>query len=116
MMSGFTPGDCGGDLCTPFTYGTQEGNATGMFDDDIFGARQEKTSSLAEKNGQGSSGGGVGGADKAWEAEAPSNQVDTDWLLSLCEGDGFSLQMLNEMMRLDGGVGGAGVGVFDVGG
>lgn len=28
-------------------------------------------------------------------------QMDAEWMLSLCEGDGFSLQMLNEMMRFE---------------
>ena len=32
-------------------------------------------------------------------------QMDAEWLLSLCEGDGFSLQILNEMMRFEPSLG-----------
>jgi len=32
-------------------------------------------------------------------------QMDAEWMLSLCEGDGFSLQMLNEMMRFEPSLG-----------
>lgn len=32
-------------------------------------------------------------------------QMDAEWLLSLCEGDGFNLQMLNEMMRFEPSLG-----------
>jgi hypothetical protein len=32
-------------------------------------------------------------------------QMDAEWLLSLCEGDGFSLSMLNEMMRFEPSLG-----------
>ncbi len=32
-------------------------------------------------------------------------QMDAEWMLSLCEGDSFSLQMLNEMMRFEPSLG-----------
>lgn len=32
-------------------------------------------------------------------------QMDAEWMLSLCEGDGFSLSMLNEMMRFEPSLG-----------
>jgi hypothetical protein len=34
-----------------------------------------------------------------------TGQMDAEWLLSLCEGDGFSLSMLNEMMRFEPSLG-----------
>ncbi len=30
--------------------------------------------------------------------------MDAEWLLSLCEGDGFSMEMLNDMMRFEPGL------------
>jgi len=33
-----------------------------------------------------------------------AQQVNAEWLLSLCEADGFSLQMLNDMLRFEGAV------------
>jgi hypothetical protein len=57
-------------------------------------------------------GGGSGPASRTWDGEGGTQQVDAEWLLSLCEGDGFSLQMLNEMMRFEpsGMLGGSGGG------
>jgi hypothetical protein len=45
-------------------------------------------------------------ADRGQGAGRGSNaqQVDAECLLSLCEADGFSLQMLNDMLRFDGAV------------
>lgn len=41
-----------------------------------------------------------------WEGRhGEIGQMDAEWLLSLCEGDGFSLQMLNEMMRFEPSLG-----------
>jgi hypothetical protein len=31
--------------------------------------------------------------------------MDAEWMLSLCEGDGFSLSILNEMMRFEPSLG-----------
>ena len=42
------------------------------------------------------------GADGRWEGrQGELGQMDAEWMLSLCEGEGFSLQMLNEMMRFE---------------
>lgn len=41
-----------------------------------------------------------------WEGRhGELGQMDAEWLLSLCEGDGFDLQMLNEMMRFEPSLG-----------
>lgn len=41
-----------------------------------------------------------------WEGRhGELGQMDAEWLLSLCEGDGFNLQMLNEMMRFEPSLG-----------
>ena len=41
-----------------------------------------------------------------WEGRhGELGQMDAEWMLSLCEGDGFSLQMLNEMMRFEPSLG-----------
>jgi hypothetical protein len=41
-----------------------------------------------------------------WEGRhGEMGQMDAEWLLSLCEGDGFSLSMLNEMMRFEPSLG-----------
>jgi hypothetical protein len=60
---------------------------------------------------------GVGDVDVANAVEVEQNerresngggapqQVDAEWLLSLCEADGFSLQMLNDMLKFDQGAG-----------
>jgi hypothetical protein len=41
-----------------------------------------------------------------WEGRhGEMGQMDGEWLLSLCEGDGFNLQMLNEMMRFEPSLG-----------
>jgi hypothetical protein len=46
------------------------------------------------------------GAIGRWEGRhGEMGQMDAEWLLSLCEGDGFSLQMLNEMMRFEPSLG-----------
>ncbi|KAE8453318.1 hypothetical protein EG329_011385 [Mollisiaceae sp. DMI_Dod_QoI] len=46
------------------------------------------------------------GAEGRWEGRhGEMGQMDAEWLLSLCEGDGFSLQMLNEMMRFEPSLG-----------
>ena len=46
------------------------------------------------------------GAVGRWEGRhGEMGQMDAEWLLSLCEGDGFSLQMLNEMMRFEPSLG-----------
>ncbi|RDW85575.1 hypothetical protein BP5796_03900 [Coleophoma crateriformis] len=45
-------------------------------------------------------------AEARWEGRiGEMGQMDAEWLLSLCEGDGFSLQMLNEMMRFEPSLG-----------
>jgi hypothetical protein len=42
------------------------------------------------------------GGEGRWEGRhGELGQMDAEWMLSLCEGDGFSLQMLNEMMRFE---------------
>jgi hypothetical protein len=41
-----------------------------------------------------------------WEGrQGEMGQMDGEWMLSLCEGDGFSLSMLNEMMRFEPSLG-----------
>lgn len=54
-------------------------------------------------------GGSNTGSSRDWDAPPPQqpemHQMDAEWLLSLCEGDGFSLQMLNEMMRFEPSLG-----------
>lgn len=46
------------------------------------------------------------GAVGRWEGRhGEMGQMDAEWLLSLCEGDGFSLSMLNEMMRFEPSLG-----------
>ncbi len=46
------------------------------------------------------------GAEGRWEGRhGEMGQMDAEWLLSLCEGNGFSLQMLNEMMRFEPSLG-----------
>ncbi|KAH6679781.1 putative Zn(II)2Cys6 transcription factor [Halenospora varia] len=46
------------------------------------------------------------GAAGRWEGRhGELGQMDAEWLLSLCEGDGFNLQMLNEMMRFEPSLG-----------
>ena len=46
------------------------------------------------------------GAVGRWEGRhGEMGQMDGEWLLSLCEGDGFNLQMLNEMMRFEPSLG-----------
>jgi hypothetical protein len=46
------------------------------------------------------------GAIGRWEGRhGEMGQMDAEWMLSLCEGDGFSLQMLNEMMRFEPSLG-----------
>jgi hypothetical protein len=46
------------------------------------------------------------GAVGRWEGRhGEMGQMDAEWLLSLCEGDGFSLQMLSEMMRFEPSLG-----------
>lgn len=46
------------------------------------------------------------GAEGRWEGrQGEMGQMDAEWMLSLCEGDGFSLQMLNEMMRFEPSLG-----------
>ncbi|KAI6715194.1 hypothetical protein JHW43_002312 [Diplocarpon mali] len=41
-------------------------------------------------------------AENRWEGRhRESGQIDAEWMLSLCEGDGFDLRMLNEMMRFE---------------
>lgn len=75
-------------------------NAGGIFEDDSLFGRDES----ARENAN---------VQNAANNHATPGFADADWFLNLCEGDGFSLQMLNEMMRVDGGSGG---GVFEVGG
>lgn len=49
--------------------------------------------------GSGSSSPGPAGR---WEGRhGEMGQLDAEWLLSLCDGGGFSLSMLNEMMRFE---------------
>jgi len=44
--------------------------------------------------------------EELWDGRASGiGHMDADWMLSLCEGDGFSLQMLNDMMRFDPSMG-----------
>jgi len=46
------------------------------------------------------------GAEGRWEGRhGEMGQMDAEWMLSLCEGDGFSLQTLNEMMRFEPSMG-----------
>ncbi|KAG4412587.1 hypothetical protein IFR04_014275 [Cadophora malorum] len=46
------------------------------------------------------------GAGGRWEGRhGELGQMDAEWMLSLCEGDGFNLQMLNEMMRFEPSLG-----------
>jgi hypothetical protein len=46
------------------------------------------------------------GSTGRWEGRhGELGQMDAEWLLSLCEGDGFNLQMLNEMMRFEPSLG-----------
>ncbi|KAE9380683.1 hypothetical protein N431DRAFT_540260 [Stipitochalara longipes BDJ] len=46
------------------------------------------------------------GAEGRWEGrQGELGQMDAEWMLSLCEGEGFSLQMLNEMMRFEPSLG-----------
>ncbi|KAK0120131.1 hypothetical protein ONS95_011539 [Cadophora gregata] len=46
------------------------------------------------------------GAEGRWEGRhGELGQMDAEWMLSLCEGDGFNLQMLNEMMRFEPSLG-----------
>lgn len=41
-------------------------------------------------------------AEGRWEGRhGEMGQMDAEWMLSLCEGDGFSLSTLNEMMRFE---------------
>jgi hypothetical protein len=41
-----------------------------------------------------------------WEGRhGEMGQMDAEWMLSLCDGDGFSLQMLNELMRFEPSLG-----------
>lgn len=41
-------------------------------------------------------------AEGRWEGRhGELGQMDAEWMLSLCEADGFSLQTLNEMMRFE---------------
>lgn len=58
---------------------------------------------------EGWSAGSASGAGSSRDWDAPQqpemHQMDAEWLLSLCEGDGFSLQMLNEMMRFEPSLG-----------
>ncbi|KAK6581334.1 hypothetical protein PZA11_006025 [Diplocarpon coronariae] len=45
-------------------------------------------------------------AENRWEGRhRESGQIDAEWMLSLCEGDGFDLRMLNEMMRFESSLG-----------
>ena len=45
-------------------------------------------------------------AEGRWEGRhGEMGQMDAEWMLSLCEGDGFSLQMLNEMIRFEPSLG-----------
>lgn len=44
-------------------------------------------------------------AARAEGRQGEMGQMDADWMLSLCEGDGFSLTMLNEMMRFEPSLG-----------
>lgn len=45
-------------------------------------------------------------AEGRWEGRhGEMGQMDAEWMLSLCDGDGFSLQMLNEMMRFEPSLG-----------
>ncbi|KAH6713972.1 fungal-specific transcription factor domain-containing protein [Leptodontidium sp. MPI-SDFR-AT-0119] len=46
------------------------------------------------------------GAEGRWEGRhGELGQMDAEWMLSLCEGDGFNLQTLNEMMRFEPSLG-----------
>lgn len=91
-----------GATYTPFAYEAQpaqysNGSILGFGGDDAMG--------MGGVNG----GGGLGGRSWHGDGGTGTQQVDAEWLLSLCEGDGFSLQMLNEMMRFEpGGVLGGG--------
>lgn len=69
------------------------GNSSGSGGGNLFG-----DGGLGEGNEEGL-GQGLGGYG------ADMQQMDAEWLLSLCEGDGFSLQMLNDMMRFEPGLG-----------
>jgi len=44
-------------------------------------------------------------AARAEGRQGEMGQMDADWMLSLCEGDGFSVTMLNEMMRFEPSLG-----------
>ena len=48
----------------------------------------------------------LGRAEGRWEGrQGELGQMDAEWMLSLCEGEEFSLQMLNEMMRFEPSLG-----------
>jgi hypothetical protein len=49
--------------------------------------------------------GWAGPSEGGGSARMGEGLMDPEWLLSLCEGDGFSLQMLNEIIRFEPGAG-----------
>lgn len=60
--------------------------------DDVFGYMPDIQNSPLQPAGKANRRGELG-------------QMDAEWMLSLCEGDGFSLSMLNEMMRFEPSLG-----------
>ena len=72
------------------TYDTGAGIATGL-GEDVFSYMPQTIGSPGVGRGEGRHG--------------EMGQMDAEWLLSLCEGDGFSLSMLNEMMRFEPSLG-----------
>lgn len=49
--------------------------------------------------------GSPGAAGRFEGRQGEMGQMDAEWLLGLCEGDGFSLQVLNDMMRFEPSLG-----------
>lgn len=106
---------------TPFAYEAHPPpSSTSIFDDDLFASLKQPvhsrptstttqefryakpSSQVHTNNGNQRANLAPENKDRTWDGGGGTQQVDAEWLLSLCEGDGFSLQMLNDMMRFDG--------------
>lgn len=88
-------------------YGTPRGGQEGLLGSATGGQDGYDGSRPIYDGWNGGGASSAAGSARDWDTPQQSemHQMDAEWLLSLCEGDGFSLQMLNEMMRFEPSLG-----------